>query len=124
MTPPPLPEESLSDEKLIELIKEHAPNAEQAFFALVNRYQQWLVRLLSFLLSNQTDAEDVAQETFVKAYTAIPHYTHQHSFKAWLRVIATRQAYNFTRNRNTRLKYHDAAQHQQQTLHQVNRPYL
>jgi RNA polymerase sigma-70 factor (ECF subfamily) len=76
-----------------------------AFEALVDRHQQWLVRLLTHLLGNQSDAEDVAQEAFVRAFLAIDTCTDGARFRGWLRVIARRLAFNHRREARTRARY-------------------
>lgn len=78
-------------------------DAHRAYEELVRRYQGWLVRLLTQLLDGrQAEAEDLAQETFVRGYLALPELGEGVAWRAWLRVVATRLAYNANRNRATR----------------------
>lgn len=91
--------DQLSDEELIEKVKKGGAQSKEAFEILVERHQLWLVRLLKNLVSGAQDAEDLAQNVLVKAYFALPKFRQDSSFKTWLRVIATREAFNHFRKR-------------------------
>ncbi|WP_028356913.1 RNA polymerase sigma factor RpoE [Brackiella oedipodis] len=67
---------------------------KKAFSLLMLKYEQRILRLLSRLLRNPADAEDVAQETFIKAYTALPRFRSDSSFYTWLYRIAVNTAHN------------------------------
>lgn len=54
------------------------------------------------LLRNADDADDVAQETFVRAYQALDRYDERYTFYTWLRAIATRLALNEIAKRRRR----------------------
>ncbi len=54
------------------------------------------------LLRNADDADDVAQETFVRAYGALDRYDERYAFYTWLRAIATRVALNEIAKRRRR----------------------
>lgn len=97
------------DQALLALAKKAGPQAKKAYGALVERHQGWLVRLLAQLLQRSpADAEDVAQEAFVRTFAAIGRIPEGASFRAWLRVTAVRLAYNHRRDALTRQKYHDS----------------
>jgi RNA polymerase sigma-70 factor (ECF subfamily) len=59
------------DERLVERVRD---GDKQAFDMLVAKYQRRLMRLLSRIVHDQTEAEDVVQETFIKAYRALRHF--------------------------------------------------
>jgi RNA polymerase sigma-70 factor (ECF subfamily) len=59
-----------------------------AFGRLVGKYQTAVYNLAYRMLGRQTDAEDAAQETFVRAYTKLSSYDPQLSFRNWLLAIA------------------------------------
>lgn len=93
-----------------ELVREAARRGltgQLAFEALVDRHQQWLVRLLTHLLGNQADAEDVAQDAFVRAFLAIDTCADGSRFRGWLRVIARRLGFNHRRDARTRAQYEE-----------------
>lgn len=70
----------------------------QAFAELVDSYRGPLVRRLTFLLRNGIDAEDVAQDVFVRVYLARHAYEPKGRFSAWLFRIAHNAACNFRRD--------------------------
>ncbi len=95
--------EQLSEDALVQIARRGGAKGRAAFGELVLREQGWLVRMLTALLGNQGDAEDVAQETFTKAYLALARYRGEGRFRAWLRVIGTREAFNARRRIRERL---------------------
>lgn len=93
-----------------QLVREAAKRGlagQLAFETLVDRHQQWLVRLLTHLLGNQSDAEDIAQDAFVRAFLAIDSCADGARFRGWLRVIARRLAFNHRREARTRARYEE-----------------
>ncbi|MFA6110355.1 MAG: sigma-70 family RNA polymerase sigma factor [Candidatus Latescibacterota bacterium] len=70
-----------------------------AFEALVHRYQQGLYRGILGYLRDREEAEDVAQETFCRAYQALEQLTRPEQFGAWLWRIARRACLNALRAR-------------------------
>jgi RNA polymerase sigma-70 factor (ECF subfamily) len=87
----------LSDEELMLLVQE---GRNQAFDVLVGRYKNRLYMYLCRLLGNQGEAEEFAQETFVKAYIHAGKYRTVARFSTWLYTIAT----NLVRNRMRNVK--------------------
>jgi len=103
------PSSDATDGELVRAAQKRDVAGQLAFEQLVDRHQQWLVKLLAHLLGSSSDAEDVAQEAFVRAFLAIGDCTRPDGFRAWLRVIARRLAFNHRRDAATRSKYHEAA---------------
>ena len=68
---------------------------QQAFGLLVSKYQRKLVRLLSRLIRDPAEVEDVAQETFIKAYRALGSFRGDSAFYTWLYRIGINTAKNF-----------------------------
>jgi RNA polymerase sigma-70 factor (ECF subfamily) len=64
----------------------------ESFEQLVLRYEDQIFNFLRQFTRNQQDAEDLTQETFVKAYRSLPRYTPSLAFAPWLFVIARRTA--------------------------------
>lgn len=93
--------EESSDAELIARVKEGGEQSKQAFQILVERHQKWLVALLKHLISDLQEAEDLAQNVFVKAFFALPKFRDESKFRTWLRVIATREAFNHYRKRGS-----------------------
>lgn len=97
---------SSSELRLIETAQRGGPDGRAAFDELVRRHESHLVRLLQHLLG-RAEAEDVAQEAFVRAYLALDRIRAGAAFWPWLRTIATRLAYNRRRDQKTRRDYED-----------------
>jgi len=68
---------------------------QQAFGLLVSKYQRKLVRLLSRFIRDPAEVEDVAQETFIKAYRALPAFRGDSAFYTWLYRIGVNTAKNY-----------------------------
>ena len=72
-----------------------------AFTQLVNRYERKIFRLAKHITQNEEDAEDVLQETFLKAYEHVGEFQEQSKFYTWLVRIAVNEALMKLRKRKT-----------------------
>lgn len=88
--------EALSDAELVELV---LAGDQDAFAVLVERYKDAVQNLAYRMLSNVTEAEDVTQEVFVRAYTQLATYKPEHKFSTWLLSIASHLAIDQLRRR-------------------------
>ena len=87
--------ESMSEREVDQLLVERAQRGEKhAFELLVAKYQRKLVRLLSRLVRDSSEVEDVAQEAFIKAYRALPSFRGDSAFYTWLYRIGINTAKN------------------------------
>jgi len=78
-----------------QLLIQRARNGDQdAFAALVGEHQRYVYNLALRLLKNEDEALDLAQETFVRAWTALPNFRGQSQFRTWLYRIVTNLCYN------------------------------
>jgi len=68
---------------------------KKAFELLVSKYQRKLMRLVSRLVYDQAEAEDVVQEAFIKAYRALPNFRGDAAFYTWLYRIGINTAKNY-----------------------------
>ena len=68
---------------------------KKAFGLLVSKYQRKLMRLVSRLVRDQAEAEDVVQEAFIKAYRALPQFRGDSAFYTWLYRIGINTAKNY-----------------------------
>jgi RNA polymerase sigma-70 factor (ECF subfamily) len=88
--------EEMSDAALVEVVL----NGDQDVFAvLVERYKDAVQNLAYRMLGNTTEAEDVTQEAFVRAYTQLATYKPAHKFSTWLLSIASHLAIDQLRRR-------------------------
>ena len=80
-----------SDLALVQLAQRGDPGA---FDALVRRYQHKVVKLVLRYVRDPAEAEDIAQEAFIKAYRALPRFRGDSAFYTWLYRIAINTAKN------------------------------
>jgi RNA polymerase sigma-70 factor, ECF subfamily len=73
-----------------------------AFRLLVEQHGRVIFRLAYRMTGNEEDAEDVVQETFLKAYRQIDRYESRSSFSTWLYRIASNCSLDLIRKRKTR----------------------
>lgn len=73
-----------------------------AFDLLVLKYQRKILRLLSRMLRDQSEIEDVMQEAFIKAYRALPQFRGDSAFYTWLYRIAINTARNWMASQSRR----------------------
>lgn len=66
-----------------------------AFDRLVLKYQHKIIQLVNRYVRNPSEAQDVAQETFLKAYRALPNFRGDSAFYTWLYRIAINTAKNY-----------------------------
>lgn len=76
---------------------------QDAFGCLVEAYQTPVYNLAYRMLGNSTEAEDAAQETFIRAYTYLRHYDLVRPFRTWLLSIASH--YCIDRLRRRRIQF-------------------
>lgn len=75
-----------------ELVARAAKKDREAFRELVERYQQRLFAVAFEMLRRREDAEDVVQESFVKAYLSLEHFQGKGSFYTWMYRIVFNMA--------------------------------
>lgn len=61
---------------------------------LIERYEQKLQRYVTYLIHDQTTAQDVVQDTFIKAYQNLKHFNPNYKFSSWIYRIAHNEAMN------------------------------
>lgn len=87
------------DQLLVERVQH---GDKKAFELLVIKYQRKLMRLVSRLVRDQAEAEDVVQEAFIKAYRALPQFRGDSAFYTWLYRIGINTAKNYLVTQNRR----------------------
>jgi RNA polymerase sigma-70 factor (ECF subfamily) len=80
------------DQQLVERVQR---GDKKAFELLVSKYQRKLMRLVSRLVHDQAEAEDVVQESFIKAYRALANFRGESAFYTWLYRIGVNTAKNY-----------------------------
>src|ERR687897_957485 len=78
----------------IALVRRVQKGDKSAFDALVLKYQHKVLKLVQRYVRNPSEAEDIAQEAFIKAYRALPAFRGDSAFYTWLYRIAINTAKN------------------------------
>ncbi len=85
----------MGDREVDQQLVERAQRGDKhAFELLVAKYQRRLGRLISRFVRNSSEAEDVTQEAFIKAYRALPAFRGESAFYTWLYRIGINTAKN------------------------------
>ena len=79
------------DQALVERVQK---GDKAAFELLVAKYHRKIIRLVSRLVRDAAEVEDVTQEAFIKAYRALPQFRGESAFYTWLYRIAVNTAKN------------------------------
>ena len=87
----PVNPERAIDQKLVEKAQK---GDKKAFGMLVEKYQRRLNRLLSRMVRDQSEIEDIVQDSFIKAYRAIHNFRGDSAFYTWLYRIGINTAKN------------------------------
>jgi len=78
----------LADKKINLLIKKALSGEENAYDALLKRYQKGIYNMIYQMIRNREETEDLVQETFIKAFHSLDSYNDQFAFSTWLYKIA------------------------------------
>ena len=98
----------MSDRELDQALVERAQKGDKrAFELLVIKYQRKLGRLLSRMVRDAAEVEDITQETFIKAYRALPGFRGESAFYTWLYRIGVNTAKNYLVARKRQLASSD-----------------
>ncbi len=95
MSPKAYDANSASDEELVRRVQ---GGQLSAYNILVVKYQHRIINVAQKYVSDYADASDIAQETFIKAYKALPNFRGESSFYTWLYRIATNVAKTYLEN--------------------------
>ncbi|WP_445368892.1 RNA polymerase sigma factor RpoE [Methylomonas sp. BW4-1] len=85
-----------------ELVRRVQQGDKSAFDLLVMKYQHKIVHLVNRYVKDPSEAQDVAQDTFIKAYRALGDFRGDSAFYTWLYRIAINTAKNYLLSRSRR----------------------
>jgi RNA polymerase sigma-70 factor (ECF subfamily) len=91
--------ETVEESDLV-LVKRVQRGDKTAFDLLVRKYQHKVVKLVLRYVRNPAEAEDIAQEAFIKAYRALPQFRGDSAFYTWMYRIAINTAKNSLASRD------------------------
>lgn len=83
----------------IDLVKRSQAGDTRAFDILVTRYRGRIYAMTYHLIQNETEAWDLAQEAFIKAWRALPNFKLDAGFYTWLYRIAHNVSYDWLRKK-------------------------
>lgn len=102
-----IPEEEESAERSsvsdLALVERAQRDDVGAYDELVRRYQERIYATVYHMTSNHEDANDLVQETFIKAYRALKTFKGDSSFYTWVYRIAVNKTINFLKQRKNRV---------------------
>jgi RNA polymerase sigma-70 factor (ECF subfamily) len=116
-----MPEEGVAEPSDLELVRRAQRNERGAFDLLVLKYQHKVIKLVARLLRDPSEAEDVAQEAFVKAYRALGSFRGDSAFYTWLYRIAVNTARNAIASRQRRPLDYEAELSESEQLNLASR---
>ena len=86
----------------LELVRRVQHGESAAFDVLVRKYQHRVVALVGRYIADWSECQDVAQDTFIRAYRAIGSFRGDAQFSTWLHRIAVNTAKNYLASHNRR----------------------
>jgi RNA polymerase sigma-70 factor (ECF subfamily) len=86
----------------LEIVRQCLAGQKDAFAELVRRHQRAVFGVALRMLGNRDQAEDAAQEVFVRAYSRLDTFRGESDMRAWLVQIATRLCIDLLRSRRRR----------------------
>ncbi|MCC7430621.1 sigma-70 family RNA polymerase sigma factor [bacterium] len=98
----------MQSEEILDLINQALDGNQNAYAALVKRYQTGLYIMLSKMVNNKLQAEDLVQETFMKAFKSLASYNPEHAFSTWLYKIAKNNCIDYIRKKRLQAYSMDA----------------
>ena len=109
----------LSDEEVVARVRD----GDIALYeVLMRRYNQRLFRIVRGILRDDAEAEDVVQETYVRAYAALHQFAGRAQFSTWLAKIAVHEAGSRLRQRNRKQQAPPNSEWEMQTMETVKSP--
>ncbi|NIJ53503.1 RNA polymerase sigma factor [Dyadobacter arcticus] len=91
----------MSDEELLSLFQ-NTETRRNAFNQLVRKYQQKVYWLVRKMVVDHDDANDITQDVFIKAWTALENFRGDSKLYTWLYRIASNEAINFLNKKRKR----------------------
>jgi RNA polymerase sigma-70 factor (ECF subfamily) len=85
-----------------ELVRRVQAGDKKAYDLLVLKYQQKIIQLVNRYIRDPVEAQDVAQESFIKAYRALASFRGDSAFYTWIYRIAINTAKNYIASRSRR----------------------
>lgn len=91
------PSESAEQDK--DYVERALQGDEAGYAALVDKYQNALYHHIRKIIRDRREIDDLVQESFIKAFSALDSYSTQYAFSTWLYKIATNHAIDYLRKK-------------------------
>ncbi len=91
--------QSASSERDRELVEQALAGNESAYQELLEKYRLALQRHVSRMVRDKAEVDDLVQECFIKAFTALNSYSSDYAFSTWLYKIATNHTIDYLRKK-------------------------
>jgi len=92
----PNPDAHISDEELVQRVKD---GQTSLFEIIMRRYNQRLFRVVRAIVKNESEAEEIMQDAYVRAYEHLDQFMGRSKFSTWLTKIAVYESYALLRQR-------------------------
>lgn len=84
------------------LIKRALGGDQKAFLKIRQKYHETIFRLISRMVHDREEVEDLTQEAFIKAFTSLTSFDEEYAFSTWLFKIASNNSIDYIRKRKLR----------------------
>jgi len=88
-----------SNQEDFETLREILSGNTDAFYKIEKKYRGIVSSLIRRMVKNDTDIEDLTQETFIKVFKALPNFQFEYSFSSWIYRIASNNTIDFLRKK-------------------------
>jgi RNA polymerase sigma-70 factor (ECF subfamily) len=105
-----------------ELVRACLEGRESAYAELVRRHQDSVFGLAVSMTRNREDAEDMAQEAFIRAYSRLDQYNPDYAFRPWILRICSNRTKNLFRARVNRRRVEEKHLNEEAVLEEVVTP--
>ncbi len=100
-----------------DLIKQFISGDEKSFDLLIKKNQDWVVSLISSIVHNKFDSEDIAQDVFVSIYFSLHKFRFDSSFKTWMYRVIINRINNYFRKEKIRSIFNDDIESKDDSVH-------
>jgi RNA polymerase sigma factor (sigma-70 family) len=100
-------QENLQDQEIIRQVLE---GRQQSYALLVDRYRNFVFTITLRYIKNREEAEEVAQDVFVKAYRSLADFRMQSKFSTWLYTIVSTSCISYLRGRKVNIVHMEEEQ--------------
>jgi len=88
-----------------ELINEILNGDKDSYITLIDRYQGFIISIITKYICDKEDVKDLLQELIIKIYFSLPKYNIRYKFKNWIYKIVINYVLDFIRKKNSKYNY-------------------